>query len=145
MHYALIFSLLKKQPKTLWFRFSWAWGKKKNQKKYIKFDCRCEARSCLNKDVTYYHPRNLFLFSMLPATYQLKGNVLAAQLYPALCDPMDCSFSGSSVHGIFQAGTLEWVAIPFSMGSSWLKDWTLISCIAGKFFTIWVIHLPRSC
>ena len=44
---------------------------------------------------------------------------------------------GSSVDGILQARILEWVAIPFSTGSSWLKDWTQISCIAGKFFTIW--------
>ena len=39
-------------------------------------------------------------------------------LCPTLCDPMDCSPSGSSVHGISQARILEWVAIPFSRGSS---------------------------
>ena len=44
---------------------------------------------------------------------------------------------GSSVDGILQARILEWVAIPFSTGSSWLKDWTQISYIAGKFFTVW--------
>ena len=37
-----------------------------------------------------------------------------AQSYPALSDPMDCSLPGSSVHGIFQARVLEWVAIAFS-------------------------------
>ena len=52
---------------------------------------------------------------------------------------MDCSPPGSSVHGIFQARILEWVVIPFSRGSSWLKDWTQVSCIAGQFFTIWAI------
>ena len=41
-----------------------------------------------------------------------------AQLCPTLCDPMDCSLPGSSVHGIFQAKVLEWVAISFSSGSS---------------------------
>ena len=41
-----------------------------------------------------------------------------AQSYPALCDSMDCSPPGSSVHGIFQARILEWVAISSSMGSS---------------------------
>ena len=41
-----------------------------------------------------------------------------AQLCPTLCDPMDCSLSGSSVHGIFQARVLEWIAISFSRGSS---------------------------
>ena len=44
---------------------------------------------------------------------------------------------GSSGDGILQARILEWVAIPFSTGSSWLKDWTQISYIAGKFFTVW--------
>ena len=40
------------------------------------------------------------------------------QLCPTLCDPMDCNLPGSSVHGIFQARVLEWVAISFSRGSS---------------------------
>ena len=52
------------------------------------------------------------------------------QLCPTLCDPMDCCPPGSSVHGILQARILEWVAIPSSRGSSWLRDWTNISCIS---------------
>ena len=50
----------------------------------------------------------------------LKVNALVAQSCPTLtlCDPMDCSPPGSSVHGIFQARILEWVAISFSRGSS---------------------------
>ena len=44
--------------------------------------------------------------------------VLVAQSYPTLCDPMDCSLTGFSVHGIFQERILEWVAILFSRGSS---------------------------
>ena len=51
--------------------------------------------------------------------------------------PMDCSLPGSSVHGILQARIPEWVAIPFSRGSSWPKDRTRASCVAGKFFTVW--------
>ena len=43
-----------------------------------------------------------------------------------LCDHMDCSPPGSSVHGILQASILEWVAMPFSRGSSWPRDWTHI-------------------
>ena len=39
---------------------------------------------------------------------------------------------GSSVHGIFQARVLEWVAMSFSRGSSWLRDWTQVSCIVGR-------------
>ena len=60
--------------------------------------------------------------------------VLVAQLCPTLCDPMDCSPPGSSVHGILQARILEWVAIPFSRGSSQPKDLTQVSCISGRYF-----------
>ena len=52
-----------------------------------------------------------------------------------LCDPMECSPPGSSVHGISQARILEWVSTSSSMGSSWHRDQTHISCIAGEFFT----------
>ena len=54
-----------------------------------------------------------------------------------LCDPVDCSPPGSSVRGIFQARVLEWVALPFCSGSSQPRDQTQVSCIAGRFFTIW--------
>ena len=56
------------------------------------------------------------------------------------CDPKDCSLPDSSVHGIFQARILEWVAIPLSRGSSQPRDWTRVSCTAGGFFTIWAIR-----
>ena len=46
------------------------------------------------------------------------------QSCPTLCDPVDCSPPGSSVHGILQARVLEWVAMPPSRGSSWPRDWT---------------------
>jgi len=58
-----------------------------------------------------------------------------AQLCPTLGDPRDCSPPASSLHGIFQARTLEWVAISFSRGSSPPRDWTCVSCLAGRFFT----------
>ena len=48
----------------------------------------------------------------------MKVKELVAQLCPTLCDAMDCSLPGSSIHGIIQARILEWVAIPFSRGSS---------------------------
>ena len=63
--------------------------------------------------------------------------VLVAQSHSALWDPMDCSLPESSVHGILQAIILEWILMPFSKGSSWFKDWTQVSCIAGRFFTVW--------
>ena len=62
--------------------------------------------------------------------------MLVTQLCLTVCDPMDWSFPGSSVHGIIQARILEWVAMPFSNGFSWPSVWTWVSCFAGRFFTI---------
>ena len=66
--------------------------------------------------------------------------VLVAQLCPTLCDPMDGSPQDSSVHGIFQARILEWIAISFSRVSSRPRDWNWVSCTAGRFFTIWAMR-----
>ena len=55
---------------------------------------------------------------------------LVTQSHLTLCSPMDCSPPSSSVHGIFQARILEWVAISYSRGSSWLRDRTRVSCIS---------------
>ena len=60
-----------------------------------------------------------------------------AQSCTTLCDPMDCSRPGSSVHVIFQAWILEWVAISFSRGSSWPRDRTQVSHTVVRCFTIW--------
>ena len=65
---------------------------------------------------------------------------VVTQSCPSLLPPVDCSPSGSSVHGILQVRILEWVAIPFSMRYSWPRDGTQVSCIAGRFFTIWAIR-----
>ena len=61
--------------------------------------------------------------------------MLVAQACLTLCRPRDCSPAGFSVYGILQARILEWVAIPFSRGSS--RDRTSVSSILGRFFTIW--------
>ena len=88
-------------------------------------------------------PRTLILaainlsFKILDRLYPPCGVCLVAQLCPTLCDPMDCSPPGSSVHGISQARILEWVAISFSRGSSQPRNRTSVSRIAGGFFTIW--------
>ena len=47
-----------------------------------------------------------------------------AQSWPTLCYPMDCGLPGSSMHGISQTRVLEWVAMSYSRGSSWPRDWT---------------------
>ena len=62
-------------------------------------------------------------------------NVKVTQLCLTLCDPMDYSLPGSSVHGILQARILDWGAISFSRGSSWIRDGTSVFCI-GR----WVIY-----
>ena len=67
---------------------------------------------------------------------------IVAQLCLTLCNPMDCSLSGSSVHGILQARILEWVAMPSSRGSSQPKDQTQVSRIPCRFFTIWATGKP---
>ena len=54
-----------------------------------------------------------------------------------LCDPMDCSLPGSSIHGIFQTRVLEWVAISFSRESSQPRDRTRVSRTAGRRFIVW--------
>ena len=65
----------------------------------------------------------------------MKG--LVSQSCPTLCNPMYCPPPGSSVHGISQARKLEWVAIPFSRGSSKPRDQTLVSCIGRWILYHW--------
>ena len=61
----------------------------------------------------------------------MKVKILVFELCRTFCGPMD-----SSVYGILQARILEWVAIPFSSGSSQLRDQTRVPCIEDRFFTI---------
>ena len=81
---------------------------------------------------------------------KVKSESEVAQSCPTLCDPTDCSLPGSSVHGIFQAIVLEWIAISFSRGSSQPGDWIRVSRIvdrhcdkqgykAGKDKTLWCL------
>ena len=78
------------------------------------------------------------------------SKMLVSQSSPTLCSTLDCSPPGSSAHRILQVRVLEWVAMPFSRGSSQPRDWTHVSCIAGRFFTsiskeVWkpLCHLPK--
>ena len=65
------------------------------------------------------------------------------QLYLTLCDPLDCSPSGFSVHGMLQTRILEWAAIFFSRASYRPRDRTQVSCTAGRFFTNWATMCLR--
>ena len=69
--------------------------------------------------------------------------VSVTQSCPTLCDPMDCSLAGSSVHGIFQARILEWVALLSSRGSSPPRDQTQVSCTAGRW--LYLSHQGSPC
>ena len=60
--------------------------------------------------------------------------VLVTQSCSTLCNPMDCCPPGSSGHEILQARILEWIITPFSRGSSWPRDWTRVSYMAGRYF-----------
>ena len=60
-----------------------------------------------------------------------------AQSCPTLCDPVDCSLPGFSVHGILQARILEWVTISFSSRSSQPRDWTQVFHIGGRHLNLW--------
>ena len=73
---------------------------------------------------------------VLPTVNSSSGSI-SCSVISDFCDPMDFSLTASSVHGILQMRILEWVAIPFSRISSWPGDQTQVSCLAGRFFTIW--------
>ena len=75
-------------------------------------------------------------------------SVLVTQSSLTLCNPMDCCPPGIYVPGVLQARILEWIAIPFSRGSSRPRNQTLVSCIVGRLFTIWATaaaKLLQSC
>ena len=80
----------------------------------------------MNKQITY------FCFVYLIWVSEWSHSVVPDSLQPHELSP-----PGSSIYGIFQARILEWVAISFSRRSSQPRDWTQVSCIVGRRFTIW--------
>ena len=80
--------------------------------------------------------QNVFRFSRGGKLCSHNIVCLVAQPCPTICDPMDCSLPGSSVHGISRQE--HWSGQgSFARGSSWLRDRTWVSCVAGRFFTPW--------
>ena len=67
----------------------------------------------------------------------MKESESESEVASGSCEPMNCNLPGFSIHGIFQARILEWVVISFSRRSSRPGDWTQVSCIVGRCFTIW--------
>ena len=79
-----------------------------------------------------------YLFSTIVIALQIQHiSYMIAQSCLTLWDPVDCSPSGSSAHGILQVRILKWVAMPSSRGSSQPRNQTQVSCITGRFFTDW--------
>ena len=102
--------------------------------------CLCVESSLvlLEDSVCYDHLGKTLLASvLLHSVLQAQSESEVAQSCPTFCDPMDWSLPGSSVHRIFQAIVLEWIAISFSRGSSQPRDQTRVSHIVDRRFTIW--------
>ena len=80
------------------------------------------------------------LITMMEASFKCYLNMFATSLQSSLtfCDRMGCILPGSSVHGIFQARILEWVAMPSSRGSSQLRDQTHVSYVS--YIGRWVLY-----
>ena len=106
---------------------------------------------------TFFALIHLSIYAWIVSTFYLLWTILlwikkwseVTQSCPTLCDPVDCSPPGSSIHGILQARILEWVAISFFRRSSWPKDQTQISHIAGRHFNLWAtreacVQIPLS-
>ena len=108
----------------------------------LSFSSQRDVRTVSNASL---RSSNILILLLLMITLFVHVCVLVAQLCPTLCNPTNCTPPGSSVYGILQARILEWVAIPFSRGSSQPRDRTLVSRITGRFFTVWATgkSLPR--
>ena len=88
---------------------------------------------------------HMYMYSWVPLLFTWNYHNIVNWLSPllvtqsclTLCNPMDCSSPGSSVHGILQARILEWFSIPFWRGLSQPRDLTQVPCIPSRFFTVW--------
>ena len=90
----------------------------------------------INSVLFEFYTKSLITFSK---TVKWKICCLVAKSCLTLCNPMDCSPPGSSVHQIFQTRILAWVAVSFSRGSSWPRDQIHISCICKQILYHWAI------
>ena len=110
----------------------------------------CQARSPQTSIVLTQNSHHLSHVSALPCSclWSISRALIClflmccVQSCPALCDPMDFSLPGFSVHGIFQASILEMVVISFSRQSSWPRGWTHVSCVSciGRWFLYQLNH-----
>ena len=92
-------------------------------------------------DKSLYLPWHHYFCSIL-FSWIVYIDVLVSQSWLPLCDPMDCSHQAPLSMEILQARMLEnGIAIPFSRGSSRPRDWTRVSCLADRFFTVWAARV----
>ena len=109
----------------------------KQTSKKGKLSCVHELEALILLKCLYYPEQSTNLIQSLSIyPRHFSQTVLVAQSCLTLCNITDCSPSGFSVHGILQARILEWIAIFFSRVTPQPRDRTLISCLAGTFFTI---------
>ena len=110
------------------------WSTAGGNGKPFLYACSENIMNSVRRNKLLYHIKfkNCLLFWWLMNAYKWSE---VAQSRATLWDSMDCSLPSSSIRGIFLARVLEWVAISFSRGSSWLRDWTWVSCTAGGHFT----------
>ena len=97
----------------------------------LSFASCCVMGNCLlySAKIELSAYSNYWITFYIPSFKIFQYTLLVAQMCPTLCDPRDCSPTGSSVHGTLQARLWEWVAISSSRESSWPRDWTHISCL----------------
>ena len=98
----------------------------------VRPTCPCIGRQSLNHKTAREVPllkSEIFISTLL---------CLVAQSCLTLCNPVDCSLPGSSVHGVLQARILEWVPMPSSRGSSQPRDGTCSSC--SSCFSRWILY-----
>ena len=103
--------------------------------------CRRMLLRALQKEAhVHYHPTPRYLGSLHPQSEcVLNCSVVSNSFF---CDLVDYSPPGFSVYGIFQPRILEWVAISYSRGSFWSRDWTSISCLS--YIGRWIIYLSAT-
>ena len=119
----------------MWFQISYC---------KLIFKKTCHLCFGINQSIGTTIWKAIKILLLLPTTHLFKAwfcscvwMLKSLLLCQTLCDPMDYSPPGSSVHGILQARILKWVAMPSSRGSSWPRDWTCISCIGRWILYHW--------
>ena len=101
-----------------------------------KVSCDLTQASWIDSWLSLYWMQYTGKLEAFPTSFAVVNWVKGARSSPTLCDPMDYT-----VHGILQARILEWVAFPFSRGSSQPRDWTQVS----RFFTSWATRKALIC